>query len=167
MKNYYTTIGSKESDDLQTIKTSYYALAMQAHPDRGGSEIEMKILNNAWEWIRANHGNFTAEERNHIRYDVSKDLIDLAVSVINQSELIDATIAGAWIWITGPKLAFTKDLRTDIKEKGFKFSKNKLAWYFAGCKSYNKGKKYSLDQIYNTYGSYKVNDTAQSSNLLK
>lgn len=63
---------------------------------------------------------------------------------------ITVTLVGAWLWVSGN----TKPHREALKAAGFKWSPNKLQWYFAGvsCAS-SRGRK-SYRQIADKYGEY-------------
>lgn len=154
--NPYKILNVKMSDDLRTVQSAFYKLAMQHHPDCGGDPEIMKSLNEAWEWMRANHGTYQKEDREHVKYDINEDILNLAVEVSNKNPSLDVVIAGAWIWITGDKSKFTKDFRSYLKSLNFRYAPKKQAWYFSGCRSYSRG-KYSLDQIYQAYGRYDLN----------
>jgi curved DNA-binding protein CbpA len=47
-KNYYEVLGASKSASRREIESLYKRLARQRHPDRGGSEEEMKALNEAY-----------------------------------------------------------------------------------------------------------------------
>lgn len=47
----YRVLGASPKDGLDTIKSRYRALAMNNHPDRGGSPEEMRKLNAAYEQV--------------------------------------------------------------------------------------------------------------------
>jgi hypothetical protein len=48
-KNYYHVLGAAENASRRDIERHYRRLAHQRHPDRGGSEEEMKALNEAYQ----------------------------------------------------------------------------------------------------------------------
>jgi len=48
-KNYYQVLGTDESASRRDIERLYRRLAHKRHPDRGGTEEEMKILNEAYQ----------------------------------------------------------------------------------------------------------------------
>jgi DnaJ domain len=47
-KNYYEVLGASRSASRREIETLYKRLAHQRHPDRGGTEEDMKALNEAY-----------------------------------------------------------------------------------------------------------------------
>lgn len=48
-KNYYQVLGAAETASRRDIERLYRRLAHHRHPDRGGSEEEMKALNEAYQ----------------------------------------------------------------------------------------------------------------------
>jgi hypothetical protein len=164
--NAYQILNVNKADDLRAIKGAFHKLALENHPDRGGDSEMMKKLNEAWEWMRENHGAYTKEEREHVKYDVDEELINLAVEVLNKNGNINVVIAGAWIWVEGDKIHFTADFRNYLKkQKGFRYAPKKKAWYFAGCRTSSRG-QYNLNEIYAHYGRYDVRQT-ENNQMLK
>jgi curved DNA-binding protein CbpA len=51
-KNYYEVLGADDSASRRDLERLYRRLAHQRHPDRGGSEDEMKALNEAYGVLR-------------------------------------------------------------------------------------------------------------------
>ncbi|PYS30724.1 MAG: molecular chaperone DnaJ, partial [Acidobacteria bacterium] len=47
-KDYYAIIGAREDDSAREIEKLYKRQAHKRHPDRGGTEEEMKTLNEAY-----------------------------------------------------------------------------------------------------------------------
>jgi len=47
-KNYYEVLGASRNSSRREIESLYRRLAHQRHPDRGGTEEEMKALNEAY-----------------------------------------------------------------------------------------------------------------------
>jgi curved DNA-binding protein CbpA len=58
-KNYYDVLGAPRNASRREIESLYKRLARQRHPDRGGSEEEMKTLNEAY---RVLHDDETRKE---------------------------------------------------------------------------------------------------------
>lgn len=51
-KDYYATLGAEQGASRKEIERLYKRLAARHHPDRGGSETEMKSLNEAYRVLR-------------------------------------------------------------------------------------------------------------------
>lgn len=51
-KDYYAIIGAREEDSSRVIEKLYKQQAHKRHPDRGGSDEEMKMLNEAYGVLR-------------------------------------------------------------------------------------------------------------------
>jgi hypothetical protein len=51
-KDYYDILGALESDSHRELEQRYKRLAARRHPDKGGSEEEMKSLNEAYRVLR-------------------------------------------------------------------------------------------------------------------
>lgn len=156
----YKILGANEIDTLQAIKSKFYRLAMLHHPDRDSkNDIElMKKLNLAYELLRKNHVKISENmekdfDAYHIKYDISEDILKKAIKIQKLSSYIDVYIAGAWIWISGD----TKPIKEALKQENCRFAPKKKAWYFAGCRSFSRG-KYSLNEIYTKYGKYEPRD---------
>jgi curved DNA-binding protein CbpA len=58
-KDYYALLGASEHDSPREIERRYKRLAQQRHPDRGGTEEEMKALNEAYQVL---HDEATRDE---------------------------------------------------------------------------------------------------------
>lgn len=48
LPDFYAILGIPPDADLQTIARAYRRLAIQCHPDHGGNEREMALINEAW-----------------------------------------------------------------------------------------------------------------------
>lgn len=53
-KDYYATLGANERTSQGDLERLYKRMAARRHPDRGGSEEEMKSLNEAYSVLRNN-----------------------------------------------------------------------------------------------------------------
>jgi len=51
-KDYYDVLGARENDSPRELERQYKRLAARRHPDKGGSEEEMKSLNEAYHVLR-------------------------------------------------------------------------------------------------------------------
>ena len=49
MENYYKILGAEPDSDFSQIKKAFRKKALEYHPDRGGTHVEMVKINEAWE----------------------------------------------------------------------------------------------------------------------
>ena len=140
--------------NLEELRKEYKKLVKKNHPDMGGSEEEMKIINVEYEKALKDLENADTTE-NAWKYDATKDELfrDALNKVINLED-IKIEIIGCWIWITVNTYS-CKDL---LKTSGFKWCNNKKAWsWHAGERYYKKSKrKLSMDELRNLYGSEEI-----------
>jgi hypothetical protein len=155
--NYFS-----DCSTIEQIKKRYRELAQKFHPDHGGTNEEMTIINLQYEqqkgrkFTSTNHETGKTYEQNFDPFDGYRELIDKLINL----QGIEIELCGTWLWITGQ----TKPYKEQLKELGFKFSGKKCAWYWKpGDKKYRKKskKELNLDEIRNLYGSEKVNRTEQ------
>ena len=140
---------------LDELRTAYRKLAMLHHPDKGGLLSDMQEINNEYETLSRLiiDGNFDfSEGRKTYEHQASENIMEKINEIISIEGII-IEIIGSWIWITGN----TKPVKGDLKNASFRFSQNKLAWYFH-CDGYRKrnGKIHSMDQIREMWGSESV-----------
>lgn len=148
--------------NLEEAKTRYRELAMQHHPDKGGSLTTMQAINAEYARFQAEHAKSEANERQRKAHAEGRKSaadfhnIDEVTEVLRQkieaalNLNLDVELCGLWIWVTGD----TKPHKEDLKANAFKWAPEKKAWYYAGVPSFNR-QKWSLDEIRETYGSQK------------
>lgn len=116
---------------LEELKQQYRRLALRNHPDLGGNTADMQQINDEYAVLferlknthRAASGEtYTAKEETG---EKANDFIDIINALINLDGLI-IEICGKWLWISGN----TKPHRAKLKELHFRWSQNKMAWYF-------------------------------------
>ena len=152
MLKYFKDCTSKEE-----CKKLYKKLAFKHHPDRGGDLDTMKEINNEFDWIMKNGIFKSAKTKKDTKkdYDFSSSQFKDIISALVRLDGLEIEITGCFIWVTGNTYP-QKDI---IKSLGFRYSKNKKAWYiapaeyFAQKRSYKKS--YSMNDIRNKYGSQK------------
>jgi len=145
----------KNIETLEELRKLYRKLAMENHPDKGGQVKDMQEINNEYELLSKNlingNANFS-EGRKYYEHETSKNIKVKIDEILNLTG-IEIEIMGSWIWVTGN----TRQNRTELKIAGFIFSPNKIAWYWhSGDYSKKNGKKLSLDEIRNLYGSEEI-----------
>jgi curved DNA-binding protein CbpA len=66
-KNYYEVLGASKTASRREIESLYKRLAHQRHPDRGGTEEEMKALNEAYRVLR--------DDAARLEYDAQRTMV--------------------------------------------------------------------------------------------
>lgn len=139
---------------LEELKAEYKKLAFSHHPDMGGNTEEMQEINAEYEQLCAKlatiHKNsqgeyYRTEPDKAESYDEFIDLIDRLIRMKG----INVELCGSWLWVTGD----TKTHKDELKAMGFRWSQNKLAWYFHHGAYRKFGKQKTLDEIRAMYGS--------------
>jgi curved DNA-binding protein CbpA len=147
-------------ETLQEVRQVYYKLAMLHHPDRGGNTAIMQTINDEYEYLTklilsGQSYKTWSNEYKETEYQASEDLMNIINDLMRYSMPgIIIEICGNWIWASGN----TRPAKEDLKNIGFRFSANKLAWYWhpEGYKK-RSGKLFSIDQIRNLWGSKVIN----------
>lgn len=155
----------KNPETLEDLKKQYRRLAMEHHPDRGGSTEDMKQINSEYEalFARLKDTHKTAEGKTYTSSKAStetaSEFMDIIEKLIHMDGII-IEICGSWIWITGN----TKTYKDELKALSFHWSNSKKAWYFHrdGYKK-RSNKRLSLDDIRGFYGSERINTERRSS----
>ena len=155
MLKYFKDCTSKEE-----CKKLYKKLAFIHHPDRGGDTETMKTINAEFDYVMENNifkssKKDTSKKDTKKDYDFSSSQFKDIISALVRLDGLEIEITGCFIWVTGNTYP-QKDI---IKSLGFRYSRNKKAWYiapeeyFAQKRSYKKS--YSMNNIRNKYGSQK------------
>ena len=143
----------------EAIKAAYREACLQHHPDHGGDIELMKLVNLAMECL--NSRPWTAYEARAAANDMPlTEILKTAWDQIKHLPEINGEVCGSWIWVTGT----TKKYRHELKAAGFRFSRNKIAWYFHGP-GYRKRTKrsFNIDEIRSQWGSNDLKtETAQA-----
>lgn len=141
------------------LRSEFRKLCKKLHPDNGGDEqlfVKMKLLYNELlvklankddksQWAARKETEYTSEYA-----DLIVQLQKLHGIVIEQ--------CGRWLWLHGNTLVH-KDI---IKQFGFRWSKNKTAWYWAPDLSEKKQRGYcNMETIRAIFGSRVYNSEAQ------
>ena len=154
-------LGAKQGDTLDSITKLYRSKVKQAHPDQGGTtqwfievRASFKTILEQYKYNQKSQNEETGKwEENEFK--LSKELQEKLSDVLENlnNEAIEISILGAWIWITGK----TYEYKNDIKKLGFKYSKNKVSWYwYHGDYKKRNRKKYSLKDIEEMHGKVPV-----------
>lgn len=150
--NYFKECKSKED-----AKKLYKKLAFKHHPDRGGDIETMKEINNQFDYFMENFvkSKKNTKKDNKKTYDFSTSQFKDIISALIRLKDLEIEITGCFIWVTGNTYP-QKDI---IKSLGFRYSRNRKAWYIAPkeymTNSVSYRKRYSMNDIRSKYGSTK------------
>lgn len=159
----------KNVETLEELKKTYKKLTLKLHPDCGGSDEKMKILNNEYdilfEKLKNHHKNKEGETYTKETEETSEQFKDILNKLFSlKMEKVEIEIVGSFIWLTGN----TKPYREEIKELKFRYSPKKYAWYKAPNDYKKRSRKnYDMETIRGMYGSQKVKDEKQEKKYLK
>lgn len=110
----------------------------------------MKAINNEFDDFMK---NFREEKKDSKKeYEFTATTYRNLIEQLIKFDDITIDVVGCFIWITGN----TYPIKEELKQLGFRFSKNKKSWYIAP-EEYMKNrvnykKKYSMNEIKNKYG---------------
>lgn len=146
-------------EDIQTLeelKKEYHRLCLKLHPDVGGSDEEMKILNAEYEMlfeqVKRIHVNKNGETYER-ETDETPDAFQWLIAELLKIEGVEIEIIGCFVWVSGD----TKPHKERLKALGFKWHSKKYCWYKSpdGYRRWGSG-EYSMDDIRSMYQSVKV-----------
>lgn len=148
----------KNVTTLEDLKKVYKKLAMKMHPDRGGDEEEMKVLNNEYDDLFAKlkntHKNKDGETYTKETSETPEQFKDIINKLFSfKMKDVDIEIIGSFVWLSGN----TKEYKEEIKSLGFRYSPKKYSWYKAPDDYKKRSRKnYDMNTIRKMYGSEKV-----------
>lgn len=157
MKKYFANCQT-----LDELKAEYKRLAKINHPDAGGDDSTMAAINAEYDDMvkRLAH---TARRSSSTSESSTVD-VDAAAAAQAEAEAFKAAVlaiihlpglvvelCGCWLWVRGE----TYTHREALKAAGFRWSKDKQAWYRRpeDAAVYHRGHKSTMQQIRNKYGS--------------
>lgn len=150
---------------LEDVKAIYKKVARQLHPDCNPGKdttAEFQAMQQEYERafnrcknIHVNKDGETYEKETTETPEMFRDIIDKLLSL----DGLIIELCGSWLWITGN----TKEHKDEIKSLGFRWSKNKEAWYlhFEPYRKHSK-KTVDLNTIREMYGSQRFTERTAS-----
>lgn len=150
-------------ETLEDLRAQYKKLAMQYHPDRGGSTEDFQALGAEYEELlktvgstrRNKDGETYTKQGYNAADDRFKDIID---RIIHYDVTIE--ICGCWVWVGN-----AYNYRKELKEAGFFWCSAKKMWAWAED-PYTTAVKISMDRIREIYGSEVVKRNGAGQRLL-
>lgn len=145
--------------NIETLTKAYKKAIFKHHPDHGGTNQSFIELKNAYEYLMkelkypSKKYSSDTKQVEDIMSNYSQELINKIMELIEKfatNDDININIIGDWIWLDGE----TKPHKEAIKALGFKFSKNKTAWYWhnGNYRRFGGKKEYSMDEIAYRHG---------------
>lgn len=159
MKKWFENV-----DCIEELKSQYRKLAMKFHPDRGGSNEDMKSINAEYEMLFGKYKDIhrsTREDgpRVYTAAEPTKETPQDFIRIVTELFKLDgisAELCGRWVWISGD----TRKHKDRLKELGCKWSKNKQmwSWHFPedAAMTYKGKKAWDMGRIRSTFGSEKL-----------
>ena len=137
---------------LEDLKKAYRGWAMKLHPDLGGIDEEMKILNAEYEALFAQvkdiHVNKDGQEYHKESSEAPQDFI----KIINELLMLNGIhieVIGCFLWVSGN----TKPHKDTLKRLGLKWHNKKACWFLSPEGYRRRGnQEYSMEYIRDLYG---------------
>lgn len=133
---------------LEELRKEYKRLVKENHPDNGGSEDAIKIINVEYEI--SFHILEKTDTDSSNKYNMKEDEMLRAVinAIINLN--IEIEICGSWVWVSGN----TYSCKDDLKSNGFHWASKKKMWFWHDPEAQVKSNgKTSMNDIRTKYGS--------------
>lgn len=143
---------------LEELKKAYHRLCLKLHPDVGGSDDEMKILNAEYEQLFERVKNVHVNKDGETYKKETQEEFQWLIAELLKLDGIEIEIIGCFVWITGD----TKPHRERLKTFGFRWHSKKKCWY-KSPDNYHRwgGGEYSMNDIRMMYTTIKVKRNQQ------
>lgn len=139
----------KNISTVEEIKKHYKKLAIENHPDKGGSTEKMQDINNQYQdALKSCHGKKTGDKSYKYMKDVEQEIMDKLQQLIKLDGLKFALI-GYWLWVTGE----TKKNKDTLKSNDLKWHSKRKCWYYKPRDWKNSRRSNSsLEELAGKYG---------------
>lgn len=146
---------------LEELKKEYHRLCLKLHPDVGGSDEAMKILNAEYEKLfeRVKNIHVNKEGETYEREtDETPEEFQTLIAELQKLDGSEIEIIGCFVWVSGD----TRPHKERLKELGFKWHRKKCCWYKSPV-GYHRwgGGEYSMDEIRDMYSSIRIKHNQQ------
>jgi beta-lactamase regulating signal transducer with metallopeptidase domain len=123
------------------LKKAYRAACLKHHPDKGGNEEIMKLVNAAYDFLKKCESWWTGEQARQAKKQTPlTETMQAIIDKIKGLAGIKIEIIGSWLWVSG----LTYNHTIVLKACRMRFSGNKKAWYYHED-AYRKRSKKSFD----------------------
>lgn len=149
MTKYFKNIYS-----LEELRKVYKKLAKENHPDNGGSEEVIKVINVEYEIVFKMLKK--SDTANSEKYNMAADeqIRKIINMIINLN--INIEICGSWVWVSGE----TYTCKNELKKNGFHWASKKKMWYWHNPEDQTRSnERTTMEDIRNKYGSETVKKT--------
>jgi hypothetical protein len=133
----------KDVQSIEDLKKQYRKLAKKYHPDCGGTDADMKVINNEYEKLFAQFQQ-GGQAGKHKMNDGFREVIEKLIKLN-----IDIEICGSWIWLGGN----TFSVKEELKALGCRWSKGKKLWYWTADELTGRKRTTEMEKIREAYGS--------------
>jgi hypothetical protein len=153
------------SNTLESLKQAYKEKSKLYHPDLNGNTEEnlemMKLVNVAYDVLK--NLDWTIDEaKEACQNETSIDEVILKKwQQVKTWVNVKCEVIGTWIWVSGG----TYNYKAQLKDLGFKWSKNKQSWYWHSefYRKYSR-KKFSMEDIRSMFGSTELENESYALN---
>ena len=134
---------------VEEIKKAFRDLARQYHPDLGGDEETMKLVNAQYHAALNGQNGVTTDGRTYKYNQKAEQEIMNKINELIKIDGLEISLIGYWIWIHGE----TKPVKDTLKTAGCRWHSGRVCWYWKpswfGRTHSNPD---SLDQLAAKYG---------------
>jgi len=136
------------------LKKAYRAACLKHHPDKGGNEEIMKLVNAAYDFLKKCETWWTGEQlRESKKKTALTDTMMEKINTLKNLTGVKIEIIGSWLWVSG----LTYNHTDVLKACRMRFSGNKKAWYYHEDVYRKRSKKsFGMDDIRIMHGSETV-----------
>ena len=144
-------------ETLEELRKEYKRLVKENHPDNGGSEEAIKVINVEYEI--SFHILEKTDTASSNKFNMREDEMLRAIinAIVNLN--IEIEICGSWIWVSGN----TYSCKDELKSNGFHWASKKKMWYWHDPQEQTRSNgKTSMNDIREKYGSQVVRTATES-----